>query len=60
MLYRKNVTVRATAADHAGGNFRNERMTPEFFPFVDVRDVHFENRESTALQRQATPTYKPD
>jgi hypothetical protein len=50
MLYRKDVTVRAAAADHAGGDSRNERMTAEFFALVDVRDMHLENRESTRIQ----------
>ena len=50
MPYRKNVTVRATAADDAGSDSRNERMMPKFFPFVDVRDVDLENRECTRIQ----------
>jgi hypothetical protein len=50
MPYRKNVTVRATAADDAGSDSRNERMMPKFFPFVDVRDMDLENRECTRIQ----------
>lgn len=40
------VTVHAEAADHAGGDRRDDRVVPELLAGVDVGDVHLDQRRA--------------
>jgi len=44
MFEREPVSVNAQSADHAGGDRRHDRVMPERFSRVDVRDVDLDER----------------
>src|SRR5690349_433691 len=53
VLERLAVPVRAAADDPVGGELRDDRDPPPRLAFLDVRDVHLDERPTEELERVA-------
>src|SRR5262252_827547 len=46
----QGIALRAEPADHARSNPRDEGMMTEFFPLVDIGDMHLKDRKFAGVQ----------